>query len=85
MKVVKTDRRTSLNTDTFSADRAIQLWWSDRTRRPNQKPRKEYRKRDTDTNTVTEMSDFSLENWDDWFSDEDSNFKSFLYNYSSHT
>ena len=29
----------------FSPDEAIDLWWSDRVRRPNQKPRNPYRKR----------------------------------------
>ena len=61
MKIVKTNRHTSLLSSTlddlmeinvegvelenFSPDRAVQLWWSDRTRRPNQAPRKQYRKR----------------------------------------
>ena len=55
-KVVKTDRCTSLYTsilddlleinvegppaESFCSDQAIQLWWSDRTQRPNQAPRK---------------------------------------------
>ena len=72
MKVVKTDRRTSLLTSTlddlmeinvegptpenFSADNTVQLWWADRIRRPNQGTRKEYRPRATD-NTVSESSD----------------------------
>ena len=29
----------------FSPDHAAQLWWSDCTRRPDQAPRKQYRKR----------------------------------------
>ena len=49
MKVIKTDRRTSLKADlmeinvegpsveNFTADHAIKLWWGDKTRRPNQK------------------------------------------------
>ena len=92
MKVVKTDQRTSLKTDTlddlmeinvegpsldnFSADRAINLWWSDRTRRPNQKPRKEYRKRkqtnNDDSDPEETASDFSIDHWDAWFADDDS-------------
>ena len=67
MKVVKTDRHTSFLTSTLddlmetnvegptpenlSADDAVQLWWADRIRRPNQGARKEYRPRATD-NTV---------------------------------
>ena len=58
LKVLKTDRWTSLLTntlddlmeinvegptpETFSADDAVQLWWADHTRRPNQGARKEY-------------------------------------------
>ena len=92
MKVVKTDQRTSLKTnilddlmetnvegpslDNFSADRAINLWWSDRTRRPNQKPRKEYRKRkqtnNDDSDPEETAGDFSIDHWDAWFADDDS-------------
>ena len=61
MKVIKTDRCKTLKSDTledlmevtvegpslenFSADIAVELWWSDHSRRRNQRPRKEYRKR----------------------------------------
>lgn len=61
MKIVKTNRHTSLlssklddlmeinvegpELENFSPDQAVQLWWSDHTRRPNQPPRKQYRKR----------------------------------------
>ena len=39
-----------LNTDkvplsSFNPERAIELWWSDKTRRPNQQKRKKYKKR----------------------------------------
>jgi len=49
-----------------------QLWWADRTRRPNQGARKEYRPRATDT--VSESSDsepeeFALDDWDRLFTD----------------
>ena len=49
-----------------------QLWWADRTRRPNQGARKEYRPRATDT--VSESSDsepeeFALNDWDRLFTD----------------
>ena len=65
---IKTDRRTALTSDTlddlmginiegpslsgFSADHAVQLWWADHTRRPNQRPRKEYRKRVVEAETT---------------------------------
>lgn len=68
MKIIKTDRRTALTSDTlddlmeinvegpslsgFSADHAVQLWWADHTRRPNQTPRKEYRKRVVEAETI---------------------------------
>ena len=61
MKIVKTKKRSLLSNEAlddlltitsarmplkeFSPDEAIDLWWSDRVRRPNQKPRKPYRKR----------------------------------------
>ena len=94
MKVMKTDRRTSLHTSTlddlfeinvegppaesFCSDQVIQLWWSDRTRRPNQAPRKEYRKRlsseaDPETSTIeSENTEFTLNAWDAWFTESDS-------------
>ena len=72
MKVVKTDRRTSLKADTldnlmeinvegpsvenFTADHAIKLWWGDKTRWPNQKPRKQYRKRQAETESDQEAT-----------------------------
>ena len=61
MKIAKTKKRSLLSNEAlddlltitsarmplkeFSPDEAIDLWWSDRVRRPNQKPRKPYRKR----------------------------------------
>ena len=89
LKVVKTDRRTSLLTSTlddlmeinvegptpesFSADDAVQLWWADRMRRPNQGARKQYQSRATDS-TLSESSDsepeeFALDDWDRLFTD----------------
>lgn len=92
MKVIKTDRRSSLNTSTlddlmeinvegppaedFSADHAVSLWWEDCTRRPNQAPRKEYRKRvstnDDSTLDEAEPEAIALDAWDNWFMDSDS-------------
>ena len=89
MKIVKTNRRTSLLSSTledlmeineegpelesFCPDHAIQLWWSDCTRRPNQAPRKEYRKRlssEGETSNESEMES-TLDVWDRWFSNTD--------------
>ena len=69
LKLVKSDRRTSLQTSTlddlmeinverptlenFSADHAGDLWWADCARRPNQGPRKECRPRQKDSETST--------------------------------
>ena len=60
MKVAKTKKRSLLSNEAlddlltitssrvplkeFSPDEAVDLWWDDRGRRPNQKPRKPYRK-----------------------------------------
>ena len=60
--------------ENFSPDHAVQLWWSDRTRRPNQAPRKQYRKRvsseveseNSSTNSELEP-DSTLDAWDQWF------------------
>ena len=62
--VIKTDKRSLLsgesfddllllNTDkvpltSFVADQAIDLWWADKIRRPNQRPRKKYKKHSKD-------------------------------------
>ena len=60
----------------FSADAAVDLWWSDCSsgRRVNQKPRKEYRRNQERCSTVASTSgDFESENeldldsWDNWF------------------
>jgi hypothetical protein len=90
LKVIKTDRRSSLQITTlddlmeinveglslvnFSADSAVQLWWSDRRRRPNQEARKEYRPREAQTEFVTDQDvteqEFSLNDWDEWFASD---------------
>jgi hypothetical protein len=96
MKIIKTDRRNSLHTTTlddlmeinvegpppenFSAEHAVKLWWEDCTRRPNQAPRKEYKKRSSaDSNSQTdetgseaEHATLTLDAWDDWFNPADS-------------
>ena len=96
LKIIKNERRTNLNISTlndllevntegptlsnFSADAAVDLWWSDCSsgRRINQKPRKEYRRNQERCSTVA--SDFESENkldldsWDNWFHTDSSSF-----------
>ena len=91
LKTIKNEKRTNLSCSTlddllevntegptlsnFSADAAVDLWWSDSSsgRRVNQKPRKEYRKR-KQTSTVAHTSgdsknesesELDLDTWDD--------------------
>ena len=93
LKIIKNERRTNLNVSTvndllevstegpslssFSADAAIDLWWSDTSsgRRVNQKPRKEYRKHSSTEKPSRPGSDsesseyeLSLDTWDNWSS-----------------
>ena len=72
MKIIKTDRRTTLQTSTlsdlleiqvegppiatFSPDRAVTLWWNDSTRRVNQVPRKEYKPRASSSRPTESVS-----------------------------
>ena len=92
LKIIKTDRRSNLKSTTlsdlldiqvegppltsFSADRAVSLWWNDcqTTRRVNQQPRKEYRPRESGSSstsletTAPESEDtITLEEWVKWF------------------
>ena len=90
LKVIKADRRTSLHITTlddlmeinvegpspvnFSAEHAVNLWRSDRARRPNQVPRKEYKQREAQTepnsddqDTAKHLQEFNLNDWDEWF------------------
>jgi len=88
LKLIKVDRRSSLGNDTlkdllmlntdgvsmdnFNPDSSIDLWWKAKTRRPDQKKRKKYKKRTTSQAEVeTESSDqsddtFLLDDWDNW-------------------
>ena len=60
----------------FSPDSAIDFWWSDcqSGRRPNQKPRKEYRQRQKTTegsdSDGSEVELLDIEKWDSWFDDD---------------
>ena len=74
VKVIKSERRSSLCTSTlddlmeinmegpalesFTADSAVDLWWKDTTRRPNQKEQKDYAPRESSSsrNGVNELS-----------------------------
>ena len=56
----------------FVPDPGIELWWKDRTRRPNQRQRKEYSKKckdaetsDSESDTDNELDDI-LGSWDKW-------------------
>ena len=100
LKIIKTMNRTSLSVNTlddlleifvegppldcFSADSAVDLWWSSccTTRRVNQGPRKPYRPRSgksgPSTESATPQSDsdkevhLALDDWDNWFGGVDS-------------
>lgn len=91
LKVIKVDKRASLSNSTlndllvlnadkiplqdFNPDPCIELWWKEKTRRPNQKPRKEYKKRsghestekaDTEDADTEETDNVLLNDWDEW-------------------
>ena len=58
--------------DNLSADAAVQLWWADCMRRPNQRIRKEYRSRVKDTvaessESGSELEEFALDDWNRLF------------------
>jgi hypothetical protein len=98
LKTVKTKNRTSLSTSTlddlleiyvkgpplkdFDPESAVELWWRDCTRRPNQEQRKTYRPRanirsqsidssgpstSSTDETDGQESSFTLDDWDEWF------------------
>ena len=91
VNVIKTDRRTQLSNDTlddltmvasnnvplqdFSPDDAIDLWWREKVRRPNQSQRKAYKKRTVDVIDLDSDSDEEkslLDNWDELLESEPS-------------
>ena len=84
VNVIKTDRRTQLSNDTlddltmvafnnvplkdFNPDAAIDLWWREKVRRPNQGQRKAYKKRKVDVidlDSDSEEDTNLLDNWDE--------------------
>ena len=90
LKILKPARRTNLHTDTlndlleiyvegvplssFSADRAVELWWSDcnTSRRPNQQSRKPYHSHNTESidEEQQEGEHPTLDDWDELFCDD---------------
>ena len=61
-----------ISMDNFNPDPSIDLWWKAKTRRPDQKKRKKYKKRAAgQTELEIESSDqsdgtFLLDDWDNW-------------------
>ena len=86
LKVIKVDKRSLLGNDTlddllvlntdcislkeFNPDRSIRMWWNAKTRRPNQQPRKQYKKKSTngdqDDDISTDSQDTGDNLLDDW-------------------
>jgi len=92
LNIIKSNKRTSLADDTlddllmvstmnsplkdFNPDKAIDLWWEDKVRRPTQKQRKQYKKRGgdqpsssttQDSESESESESFQLlDDWDKW-------------------
>ena len=88
VNIIKSNKRTLLTNETldnlvmvstmniplpeFNPDKAIDLWWREKTRRPNQSERKPYqRKGGTDTNTSSDgptdaVMPSLLDDWDHW-------------------
>ena len=79
LKVIKSDKRTSLNNDTlddllivtsdcsmkdFNPDKAIDLWWQSKTRRPSQKGRHCTTTQNTTSDDDSDPETDMLEEWD---------------------
>ena len=54
----------------FGSDRSVRMWWNAKTRRPNQGPRKEYKKKSTNEN-VYDASTESEDEEDNLLDDRD--------------
>ena len=58
----------------------MDFWWKAKTRRPNQKPRKEYKKRchEDEEKEVSEDEDIEdsilLDDWDEWLNESEETF-----------
>ena len=64
--------------ESFSAENALTLWYRDLIRRPNQKPRRDYRPRvnaedSTSDPSTSSTHSVSFEDGDDWFKEANSN------------
>ena len=86
VNVIKSNKRTSLTNDTlddlmvstmcsplkdFNPNKAVDLWWREKVRRPNQKSRKQHEKRGVATNPAASDSESEIEmdlldTWDNW-------------------
>ncbi len=84
LNIIKSDKRTQLSNESlndlmtistsgqtiedFNPDPAIELWWKDKVRRPNQKPRKLYKHRQQDDSSSSDSDSDSLilDTWDKW-------------------
>ena len=91
LKVIKVDKRSSLSNEVlddllmlntnpcslkdFNPDESIHRWWEDKTRRPNQQPRKDYAKRarvdnaEDERESDEEKESELLPEWDEWLED----------------
>ena len=67
-----------LSFESFFAENAVTLWYRDSIRRPNQKPRKDYRPRvnaedSTSDPSTSSTQSVSLKDCDDWIKEANSN------------
>ena len=75
MKNIKMEKRSSMSNEIldlltinidktdvkdFTADQSIDLWWKAKSRRPNQRPRKQYKKRKADADHADYVSDSDM-------------------------
>ena len=65
-----------LTLSNFSPDSVVNIWWSNcQSRRVNQKPRKEYRRRQNTTEASSsedsEAEQLDIDKWDSWFGNDD--------------
>ena len=82
VNVIKSNKRTSLTNDTlddllmvstmcsplkdFNPNKAVDLWWREKVRRPNQKSRKQHEKRGVASDSESEIEMDLLDTWDNW-------------------
>lgn len=63
--------------ENLNPDPCIELWWQAKTRRPDQKKRKKYKKQagqniesETESSSDDINDTFLLDDWDNWFDDD---------------